>query len=214
MPPEVLEHAFEPFYTTKEVGKGSGLGLSMVYGFMKQSGGHIAIYSEVGLGTTVRLYLPAHDPAIAAAASAESAVAGELPRGQETVLVAEDDAFVRAFVVGALEELGYRVIAAKDGHEALALLARDLVADLLFTDIVMPGGMNGWELAEHARRTVPTLKVLFTSGYALETLAARGRIDADTPILNKPFRKIDLARRLREVLDARQSLASMQAQRD
>jgi nitrogen-specific signal transduction histidine kinase/CheY-like chemotaxis protein len=206
MPPQVLQRAFEPFFTTKEVGKGSGLGLSMVYGFVKQSNGHVTIYSEPGLGTTVRLYLPAAsggpvvetDPTIAQLPAADAKP--EPTRG--TVLVTEDDPFVRAYAVACLESLGYRVIAAIDGNEALALLAQGTAADLLFTDIVMPGGMNGWELAERAQRLRPALKVLLTSGYALETLAARGRLHPDTVVLNKPYRKAELARRLREVMES------------
>jgi PAS domain S-box-containing protein len=204
MPPEVLSRAFEPFFTTKEVGKGSGLGLSMVYGFMKQSNGHVSIYSEVGLGTTVRLYLPAHSTMPADLTVGRAGAEGEPPRGTESVLVTEDDPFVRAYVVSALEELGYRVIAAEDAREALTQLTQDAEIDVLFTDIVMPGGMNGWELAERAQQIRPGLKLMFTSGYALETLVARGRIHPDTAILNKPYRRPELARRLREVLDSPQ----------
>ena len=208
MTPEVLARAFEPFFTTKEVGKGSGLGLSMVYGFMKQSNGHVSIYSEVNLGTTVRLYLPAHSTLPADVTVASTAAEGEPPRGRETVLVTEDDPFVRAYVVGSLEDLGYRVIAAQDAREALTHLTQTGDIDLLFTDIVMPGGLNGWELAERAQQIKPSLKLLFTSGYALETLVARGRIHPDTAILNKPYRRPELARRLREVLDAPQVVAA------
>ena len=207
MPPDVLARAFEPFFTTKEVGKGSGLGLSMVYGFMKQSNGHVSIYSEVGLGTTVRLYLPAHSTMPADLTVAQAGAEGEPPRGRETVLVTEDDPFVRAYVVSALEELGYRVIAAEDARQALSHLTEGGEIDVLFTDIVMPGGMNGWELAERAQQIRPGLKLLFTSGYALETLVARGRIHPDTAILNKPYRRPELARRLREVLDSPQVAA-------
>jgi PAS domain S-box-containing protein len=204
MTPDVLQRAFEPFFTTKEVGKGSGLGLSMVYGFVKQSNGHVTIYSEPGLGTTVRLYLPAasrgavvgetEPPALAAAEASSSPSRG-------TVLVTEDDPFVRAYAVACLESLGHRVVSAVDGNEALVLLAQGTAANLLFTDIVMPGGMNGWELAERAQRLRPGLKVLLTSGYALETLAARGRLHPGSQVLNKPYRKADLARRLREVME-------------
>jgi PAS domain S-box-containing protein len=202
MAPKVLARAFEPFFTTKEVGRGSGLGLSMVYGFMKQSNGHVTIYSEVGHGTTVRLYLPADSTMPADAMVAHTTTEGAPPRGRETILVTEDDPFVRAYVVATLEELGYRVAAAQDGREALSQLTRGAEVDLLFTDIVMPGGMNGWELAEQAQRIRPSLKVLFTSGYALETLVALGRIHPETAILNKPYRRPELARRLREVLDS------------
>ena len=201
MPSDVLERVFEPFFTTKEVGKGSGLGLSMVYGFAKQSNGHVSIYSEPGLGTTVRIYLPA-----ARGGSQSSTVEGLLAATtatavRETVLLAEDDAFVRAYAISCLESLGYRVIAAVDGAEALARIAQGARPDLLFTDIVMPGGISGWELAERAQRMLPGLKVLLTSGYAVETLAERGRLRADLKVLDKPYRKAELARRLREALD-------------
>ena len=197
-----LERAFEPFFTTKEVGKGSGLGLSMVYGFVKQSNGNVSIYSEGGLGTTVRLYLPAASSATGHAAGPPIVVGKVPPGGHETVLVAEDDPFVRGYAVTCLESLGYRVITAVDGKEALGQLGRATKIDILFTDIVMPGGISGWELAERAQQLRPGLKVLLTSGYPLETLVARGRHPANVFILNKPYRKADLARRLRESLEA------------
>jgi PAS domain S-box-containing protein len=199
MPAEVLNRVFEPFYTTKDVGKGSGLGLSMVYGFVKQSNGHVAIYSEPGLGTTVRIYLPSTSMPV----TRSPHLAPEIPAanlGQETVLVAEDDPFVRAYAVTCLESFGYRVIEAVDGRDALNKLAGGASADLLFTDVVMPGGINGWELAETARRMQPELKVLLTSGYALEALAERGRLPVGAVVLNKPYRKADLAKRVREAL--------------
>jgi PAS domain S-box-containing protein len=204
MPEEVREHVFEPFFTTKEVGKGTGLGLSMVYGFVKQSNGHVTIYSEPGLGTTVRLYLPATGTIAetVAAVEEEPSRAMPAPTGHETVLVVEDDTFVRGFALSSLESLRYRVIPAKDGPEALAILQGDEPVDLLFTDVVMPGGMNGWELAARAQRLRPGLKVLLTSGYAVETLAARGRGHPDMLLLNKPYRKAELARRIREALAA------------
>jgi len=201
MPKEVLEHAFEPFFTTKEVGKGSGLGLSMVYGFVKQSNGHVAIYSEPGLGTTVRIYLPAIAMATAQAPSLVPTQA-QTATGREAVLVAEDDPFVRSYAVTCLTNLGYRVTAAVDGHEALQKLSEGPEVDVLFTDVVMPGGINGWELAERARQIRPGLKVVLTSGYALETLAERGRLPEGAVVVNKPYRKTELAKRLREALDA------------
>jgi PAS domain S-box-containing protein len=194
----VLDRAFEPFFTTKEVGKGSGLGLSMVYGFAKQSNGHVSIYSEPGLGTTVRIYLPA---LTAKAKDAATPVPREaVPSGAETVLIVEDDPFVRSYAVMSLQTLGYHVIAAVDGREAMQKLQTGAHIDLLFTDIVMPGGVNGWELAGLARKTRPDLRVLLTSGYALETLAANGHLQEGSVILSKPYRKAELARRLREAL--------------
>ena len=197
---DVIARAFEPFFTTKEVGKGSGLGLSMVYGFAKQSGGHVSIYSEPGLGTTVRIYLPR-----AAAGESQADLAeGEdtAPRGYETILIAEDDPFVRSSVIRRVEALGYRVVAAVNGKEALQQLRTDPGIDMLFTDIVMPGGMSGWELADQARRIRPGLPVLFTSGYALETLVEQGRAHAQAIVLTKPYRKAELAQRLRDAFAA------------
>ena len=196
----VLDRAFEPFFTTKEVGKGSGLGLSMVYGFAKQSNGHVSIYSEPGLGTTVRIYLPAlATKAKEAAAPAPLEIA---PSGAETVLIVEDDPFVRSYAVMSLQTLGYQVIPAVDGREALQKLQTGMHVDLLFTDIVMPGGVNGWELAGLARKTRPELRVLLASGYALETLVASGHLHDGSVILSKPYRKAELAKRLREALSA------------
>ncbi len=197
---EVRDRAFEPFFTTKEVGKGSGLGLSMVYGFVKQSNGHVTIYSEPGIGTSVRLFLPLATGAEPQTkrARAEGPVIG----GGESILVVEDDAFVRSHVVTSLEGLGYRVSVAADGREALTLLHDGLTPALLFTDIVMPGGVSGWELAQRAREIMPDLRVLFTSGYPLETLTNRGHIDAKARLLSKPYRVSELARRMREALDA------------
>ncbi|WP_246732115.1 hybrid sensor histidine kinase/response regulator [Bradyrhizobium yuanmingense] len=200
MTPEVAARAFEPFFTTKEVGKGSGLGLSMVYGFAKQSGGHVSIYSEAGLGTTARIYLPRASTGRSQADLPD----GEdtAPRGYETVLIVEDDPFVRSSVIRRVEALGYRVVAAVNGKDALHQLQGDPGIDLLFTDIVMPGGMSGWELADQARRVRPGLPVLFTSGYALEALVEQGRAQARAVVLTKPYRKVELAQRLRDALAA------------
>ncbi len=201
MTAEVRERAFEPFFTTKEVGSGSGLGLSMVYGFVKQSGGHLTLYSEPGLGTSVRIYLPAiageRPDAVAAIKGAEA----QLPRGSETILVTEDDPFVLSHARNCLESLGYRVVAATNGREAMALIESDDSIDVLFTDIVMPGGISGFDLAEKAVRKRPHLKLLMTSGYAVETLQSRGRLPPGSAMLNKPYRKADLARYLRQVID-------------
>lgn len=201
MPPEILERVFEPFFTTKEVGKGSGLGLSMVYGFVKQSNGHVAVYSEPGLGTTVRIYLPtARGDGLKPQKAFSLQERDDAPRGTETVLVVEDDHFVRGYAVACLESLGYRVTTAADGKAALTKLKEDDTPDILFTDIVMPGGMSGLDLIEEARKLKPGLRVLLTSGYPLETLAARGKLTVTASILNKPYRKAELARRLREVM--------------
>jgi len=200
MTPEVIERAFEPFFTTKEVGKGSGLGLSMVYGFAKQSDGHVSIYSEQGLGTTVRIYLPRVGAGQSVADMPETDEAA--PRGHETILIAEDDPFVRSSVIQRVEALGYRVVAAVHGKEALQRLRDDPRIDMLFTDIIMPGGMSGWDLAEQARSIRPGLPVLFTSGYALETLVEQGRAQAQAVVLTKPYRKAELAQRLRDAFAA------------
>ncbi|MDZ4689716.1 PAS domain S-box protein [Terricaulis sp.] len=200
MPREVRERAFEPFFTTKEVGKGSGLGLSMVYGFVKQSNGHVTIYSEPSIGTSVRLFLP-----LSTAGEVQTKTrpaSGPVVGGTENVLVVEDDPFVRSHAVTSLEGLGYRVSFAANGREALDLLHHGARPQLLFTDIVMPGGVSGWELAQRAREIAPSLRVLFTSGYPSETLTSRGHIDAKARLLPKPYRVSELARRVREALDA------------
>jgi CheY-like chemotaxis protein len=201
MPAAVLEHAFEPFFTTKEVGKGSGLGLSMIYGFAKQSGGHVKIYSEVDHGTTVRLYLPRQTAAIEVAAPA-AAMQHDHPRGGEMILVVEDDADVRAFVVGHLRELGYRVVEAKDGRSALDALEELAPIDLLLTDVIMPGGMTGRQLSSEAMRRRPDLKTLFISGYTEDSIVHQGKLDPGVNFLSKPFRRRDLALKVREALDA------------
>jgi CheY-like chemotaxis protein len=200
MAPEVLRRAIEPFFTTKEVGKGSGLGLSMIYGFARQSGGYLKLYSEPGRGTTVRLYLPRAAPAREAArrgAKSERA----LPRGSETILVVEDDEEVRCIVVGNLTSLGYRILQAGDGPAALEILAREPKIDLLFTDVVMPKGMGGQELAESAQQQRPHLKVLFTTGYTEDAIVHAGRLDRGVVLLPKPYTRPTLARKVREVLD-------------
>jgi PAS domain S-box-containing protein len=196
MPPEVVGRAFDPFFTTKEVGKGTGLGLSMVYGFVKQSNGYVAIRSEDGSGTTVDMYLPRSGPDGAAEQKS-----GPLPTGTETVLVVEDEPFLRAHVAGELRRLGYDVIEAGNGHDALqALHAHEGIA-LLFTDLIMPGGMRGDELARKARETIPELKVVFTTGYAGgigETAPGR---DARIALLKKPYPRRQLAESIRRCLD-------------
>jgi len=200
MPPDVVAKAFDPFFTTKELGRGTGLGLSQVYGFIKQSGGHIKIYSEPGAGTTVKLYLPRLTQESAAASPA--AAPAPLPTGdtREVVLVVEDDAGVRQYSVDALTELGYQVLEAEGGAAALALIdSRDDI-DLLFTDVVMPG-MNGRELADQARKRRPGLRVLFTTGYSRNAVVHNGVLDAGVQLIVKPFTVEELAQRVRTVLD-------------
>ncbi|WP_407159287.1 ATP-binding protein [Bradyrhizobium sp. STM 3557] len=200
MDEEILGRAFEPFYTTKPVGKGTGLGLSQVYGFVKQSAGHVKIYSELGQGTTVKIYLPR---LIAAAADSESGIDETIPDGdeEETILVLEDDDDVRTYSVEILRELGYRVVEAHDGPSALRLLERQGRVDLLFTDVVLPGGMTGAQVAEQARDLKPNLKVLFTTGYARNAIIHQGRLDKGVRLITKPFSSADLAARIRDVLD-------------
>ena len=202
MTSDVAARAFEPFFTTKEVGKGSGLGLSMVYGFVKQSNGHISIYSEPGLGTTVRIYLPNVTLNGSRSSSQPAADEDALPRGNETILVVEDDPFVRSSVILRVESLGYKVVLAVDGREAVMKLRTNPEIDMLFTDIVMPGGMSGWEVAELAQQMRPGLPTVFTSGYALEALVDQGRAPVKSIVLTKPYRKAELAHRLREALTA------------
>ncbi len=200
MTPEVAARAFEPFFTTKEVGQGSGLGLSMVFGFMKQSGGHVKIYSEAGHGTAVKMYLPR--AAISSARSLRTSEGGVLQGGPEKLLVVEDDPLVRDHVAAQLRDLGYRVVVASHATEAIEALLQQADFDLLFTDVVMPGGMHGPELAQEARRIHPGLRVLFTSGYTQNGIVHHGRLDPGVLLLNKPYRRRDLAEKIREALDS------------
>jgi CheY-like chemotaxis protein len=196
MPKAVQERAFEPFFTTKEVGKGSGLGLSMVYGFVKQSGGHIKIYSEEGHGTSIKLYLPPARGAAAAATATTVPASG----GDEIILVVEDDAFVRTFVDTQLKSLGYKTLVAANGREALGLVDRGEPFDLLFTDVIMPGGMSGRELAEAVRKLRPGIRVLYTSGYTDNSIVHHGRLDEGVLLLTKPYRRPQLAQMIRQAL--------------
>jgi signal transduction histidine kinase/ActR/RegA family two-component response regulator len=196
-----LEKAFEPFFTTKEVGKGTGLGLSQVYGFVRQSSGHVKIYSEVGEDTTVKIYLPRYF------GTTEGGQTADMPDamraiGKETILVAEDDDALRTYTTDVLRELGYRVLEAGSGAEALEILARDIQVDLLFSDIVMPGGINGRQLADEALRRRPALKVLFTTGYTRNAIVHHGRLDPGTHLISKPFSFQELAAKLRTRLDS------------
>jgi len=198
MAPEVLRQAFEPFFSTKDEGKGTGLGLSMVYGFVKQSGGHVKIYSEQGQGTTVKIYLPrtlAAEEALAPVVEPQQAVGGT-----ETILVAEDDEAVRTTVVEMLTDLGYRVLKAADAASALAVVESGVPIDVLFTDVVMPGTLRSPELARMARERLPNLAVLFTSGYTENAIVHGGRLDPGVELLGKPYTRESLARRIRQVL--------------
>lgn len=199
MPQAIAERAFEPFFTTKEAGKGSGLGLSMVWGFVQQSRGYAHIYSEPGEGTSVKL----HFPAVPSQPSTETVdvPAARLARGTENILIVEDDDMVRKHVVIQLGSLGYTVQQAASAEEALEIINKDWKIDLLFTDIVMPGGMNGKQLADAARLRQPGIKVLFTSGYTEDAILQHGRLDTGLNLLGKPYRRADLAAKVRYVLD-------------
>lgn len=200
MTPEVMARAFDPFFSTKPVGKGSGLGLSMVYGFVKQSGGHIKIYSEPGEGTTVRIYLPRSVEEEDRLAEADF---GPVTGGRETILVAEDDEEVRATVVEMLGDLGYSVLKARDAASALTVIESGVPIDLLFTDVVMPGPLRSADLARKAKERLPDLAVLFTSGYTENSIVHDGRLDAGIELLSKPYSRETLARKVRMVLNAR-----------
>ena len=197
---DLLDKVFEPFFTTKSAGEGTGLGLSMVYGFVKQSGGHIKIYSEVEQGTTVKIYLPRLLGGSDDASETAETTATVLYSAAETILVVEDDEDVRAYMVEALQELGYRVLAAGDGAAALRLLDERREVDLLLTDVGMPGGVNGRQLAEAARQRHPGLKVLFTTGYAGNAIVHDGRLDRGVALITKPFTYTALAAKIRQAL--------------
>jgi CheY-like chemotaxis protein len=192
--------AFEPFFTTKPAGHGTGLGLSQVYGFVKQSRGHVKIYSEVDVGTTVKIYLPR---LLATGELPEETLSAPLPgpAQAEIILVVEDDEDVRSTTVDALEELGYRVLQAADGPAALRALESEPRVHLLFTDVVLPGGMTGAQVAAEARGLRPNLKVLFTTGYARNAIVHHGRLDAGVHLITKPFSFDELSTRIRSLLD-------------
>ncbi len=198
IPASLLERVFDPFFTTKEVGKGTGLGLSMVFGFIKQSGGHIKIYSEEGHGTSVKMYLPRATGLNQTAA--EALVSANIEGGHEVVLVVEDDALVRRYVVTQIESLGYTTLEAANAADALRIVNTAGSIDLLFTDVIMPGAMNGRQLAEEALKRRSSLKVLYTSGYTENAIVHHGRLDSGVLLLTKPYRKSELARMLRLAL--------------
>ncbi len=199
MSPDTIDRAFEPFYTTKEAGKGTGLGLSQVYGFIKQSGGHIKIYSELGEGSTVKLYLPRHEGE-EAIIPADDPAGSERGRG-ETILVVEDDDGVRQYAAEILRDLNYQVIEAKDSASALKLLDADKKFDLLLTDVVLPG-KNGRELANEVEARRPGVKVIFMTGYSRNAIVHQGRLDRGTELISKPLIEAVVARKIRQVLDA------------
>lgn len=197
MSPEVMERAFDPFFSTKREGEGTGLGLSMAYGFVKQSGGHIRLYSEVGEGTTVRVYLPR---STGTAVEPARVKAGALKHGNETILVVEDDAKVRETVVDLLSGLGYAVLKANNAEQALAVVESGVHIDLLFTDVVMPGALRSTEMVQRAVQTLPALKVLYTSGYTQNAIVHGGRLDPGVELLSKPYSRQQLAFKIRQVL--------------
>ena len=198
IPVELIDRVFDPFFTTKEVGKGTGLGLSMVFGFVKQSGGHIKIYSEEGHGTSVKIYLPRSTGV--QETEFEALQNAPIAGGDERILIVEDDALVRQYVVTQVKSLGYAALEAANAAEAIAIVDSDEEIDLLFTDIIMPGNMNGRQLADEAARRRPGLKTLFTSGYTENAIVHHGRLDSGVLLLVKPYRKSELARMLRTAL--------------
>jgi CheY-like chemotaxis protein len=206
MAADVKAKAFDPFFTTKDVGHGTGLGLSQVYGFVKQSRGHVKIYSEVGEGTTVKIYLPRH---LAPADEAEEIVVAPMVRGdrRELILVVEDDEDVRSYSTDSLRDLGYSVQEASTARAALQLLDKHPEVAVLFTDVGLPGGMNGRQLADEAKKRRPNLKVLFTTGYARNAIVHDGRLDLGVELLTKPFSQAALSEKLRDILDAKSSPA-------
>jgi signal transduction histidine kinase len=202
MPPDVAKKAFEPFFTTKPLGQGTGLGLSMIYGFAKQSGGQVRIYSEVGQGTTACIYLPRHYGNAAMEASGSTQAPAARPGTGETVLIVDDEPTVRMLIVDVLEDLGYTVIEAADSIAGLKVLQSDVRIDLLISDVGLPGGMNGRQMAEAARQMRPGLKALFITGYAENSIIGNGHLGPDMQVLTKPFAVDMLKARVRELMVA------------
>jgi CheY-like chemotaxis protein len=197
MPSEVRARAFDPFFTTKEVGKGSGLGLSQVYGFAKTAGGFVRIYSELGIGTTVKLFLPQSSKRSASVERAAAIASLQSVGGGETILLVEDDQDVLAVTAESLKELGYEVVTAADAARALDILKGDQPIDLLFSDVIIPGGTNGAQLAVTARRMRPQLKVLLSSGYTAAALSLEHGLPDDLNVVGKPYHRDELAKQLR-----------------
>lgn len=200
MTPDVITRAFDPFFTTKPIGQGTGLGLSMIHGFVRQSGGQVRIYSEVGHGTTVCLYLPRFVGEIDEPELAPVEVGAEAGQG-ETILVIDDEATIRMLMIDVLEEAGYRVVEAGDGPSGLKILQSDMRIDLLITDVGLPGGMNGRQVADAARATRPELKVLFVTGYAENAVVGNGHLDVGMAVITKPFEINALAARVRDIVE-------------
>jgi CheY-like chemotaxis protein len=200
IPEAIRPKVFEPFFTTKDVGQGTGLGLSMVYGLVRQSGGHINLYSEMGHGTAFKIYLPRTSAQVQKIAETSDLL--QIEGGTETILVVEDDAHVRAVVLGQLRNLGYKTLSAANGAEALSIADRGDNFDLLFTDVIMPGKMNGRQLADEMAKRRSPLKVLFTSGYPKNAIVHHGRLDAGVFLLTKPYSKQEFARTLRTAMES------------
>jgi CheY-like chemotaxis protein len=200
MPKDVIERIFDPFFTTKPLGKGTGLGLSMVHGFVRQSGGQVRVYSEVGQGTTMCLYLPRHHGELAGEDGEQVPAVGETGRG-ETVLVIDDEPTVRMLIVEVLEEAGYAALEAEDGPSGMKILRSDARVDLLITDVGLPGGMNGRQVADAARVTRPQLKVLFVTGFAENAALGNGHLEPGMEVMTKPFVMAELANKISEMVE-------------
>jgi nitrogen-specific signal transduction histidine kinase len=204
IPEEILDKVFEPFFTTKPAGEGSGLGLAMVHGFVKQSGGHVRIYSEDGEGTTVKIYLPrmiAAEETATPAGKPEHVPAAPRAKPHEAILLVEDNEGVRQYAKDVLEDLGYWVHEAADAEQALHLVSKKPMINLLFTDVVLPGPLNGRDLATRLLQRYPDLPVLYTTGYTRNAIVHQGRLDLDVHLLNKPYTQQELAHKVRELLD-------------
>lgn len=203
MSAQVLKRVFEPFFTTKDVGKGSGLGLSMVYGFVKQSGGHVSVTSALNQGTTVHMYFPRVHASLARA-TVDASSPLDLPRGEELILVVEDNAEVRRTAVDILSTLGYRVLEASNGHHALQQFAQHPDIALVFSDVMLPGGMLGSQLVSKLREQRPDVRILMTSGFSESGIMNRGVLDGTIELLQKPYKVEELARRVSALLDGKE----------
>ena len=200
MPSDIIERAFDPFFTTKPIGRGTGLGLSMVYGFVRQSGGQVRIYSEVGVGTTMSLYLPRYSGVVEEHGDEAKLETSEIGDG-ETVLVVDDEPLLRMVMTDALQDSGYRALEAHDGPSALKILESDTRVDLLITDVGLPNGMNGRQVADAARQKRPGLKVLFVTGFAENAVVGHGQLAPGMEIVTKPFVVAAFERKVRDMID-------------